>query len=459
MQADTLITGGEIVNATGRQHGAIAIRDGRILAIVSDPTGVNAQRTIDARGAKIFPGLIDTHSHHREPGFTHKEDIITATSGCAAGGVTTTFAMPNVQPPPNNVERLRAMMDLYEQKAIVDWNINASAVNIDQLEAMSKMGIAAFKIFMVEDTGRDYPHMPGIGVHDHGKLMAIMEKCAQIDMPLMVHPHDQHIMGHIEQKYWGRGERDAQAYARAFTEGDGVVFESAIGTLIRLQAATGVHLHILHIQTTGSVEMLREAKGRGQRITAEINPWAIFLGHDWKNIERLGAYALAHWVPERHLPALWNGLRDGTIDIVATDHAPHTHEDKKLGPVDCWKAHTGIPAHQEYLSLLVDSGQISLERIVEATSTTPARIFRLPRKGRIETGADADLVIIDTDATFTITNEAALNKSGWTPFDGRTLRGVVKETLVRGQTVYRDGKVVAQPGTGRQAAAAAGVPA
>jgi dihydroorotase len=461
MQADTLISGAEIITHTGRQSGAVAIKDGRISAVIADPRELTAKRTIDAKGLMLLPGAIDMHSHHREPGFTHKEDIISATSGCAAGGVTSTFAMPNVQPPPNTPERLRDMMGLYEKKAIVDWNINPSAINVDQLEPMSKMGIAAFKIFMVVDTGRDYPHMPGIGTHDHGKLMAIMEECARVDVPLMVHPHDQALMDHIEQQYWARGERDALAYAKAYAHADGVIWDSAIGTLIRLQRATGCHLHILHTQTRGSVAMIREAKARGQRVTCELNPWALFLGCDWKNIERLGSYALSYWVQEQHVPALWEALNDGTIDIIATDHAPHTREEKEPGWKDGWKAHTGTPSTQEYVSMFFDAalaGKMTLERLVEATSASPARLFRLARKGRIEVGADADLVLIDPNASFTITNETTLNKSGWTPYAGKTVRGVVKETLVRGTTVYENGKVVGDPGTGHQAVADRRIP-
>jgi dihydroorotase len=456
MDVDTLITGGEIVTARGRQHEAIGIRDGVIVALVSDPSEIKAAKTIDARGLMILPGAIDVHSHHREPGFTHKEDIISATSGCAAGGVTSSFAMPNVQPPPNTAERLRDMIALYQKKAIVDWNINPSAVNIDQLEPMSKMGIAAFKIFMVVDTGRDYPHMPGIGVHDHGKLMAIMQECARLDVPLMVHPHDQELMDHIEHEYWDRGERDALAYAKAYAHADGVIWDSAVGMLIRLQRATGCHLHILHVQTRGSIEMIRDAKARGQRVSAEINPWALFLGCDWKNIERLGSYALSYWVQEQHVAPLWEALRDGTIDIIATDHAPHTHAEKEVGWQDGWKAHTGTPSTQEYVPMFFDAaqaGKIPLERLVEATSTGPAQLFRLERKGRIEVGADADLALIDPNVSWTITNETTLNKSGWTPYAGKTVKGQIAYTLVRGAVVYEHGKVVGAPGTGQQAAA------
>ncbi len=414
---------------------------------------------IDAAGMTVLPGIVDMHSHHRQgsiPGFEYKDTIHTATMQCAAGGVTTSVGMPNVNPPPTTLALLEAQYALYRDNALVDWSFNLAPTNLDELAAMAATGIAAFKIFMVVDTGRDYPHMPGIGVHDHGRLLEIMQACAKLDVPLMVHPHDQALMDVIEKEYWDRGERDALAYAKAYAAHDGVIWETAIATLLRLQKAAGCHLHILHTQTTGSVDMIRQAKAAGQRVTCEINPWALFLGCDWAAIERLGSYALSYWVPEKNLPSLWEGLNDGTIDIVATDHAPHTRDEKEVGWVDGWKAHTGTPSTQFYLSLLLTAaheGKISLERVVEACSTAPARLFRLGRKGDIATGLDADLVLVDIDREYEIRNQDVLSLVGWSPYAGRTVRGKPMRTLVRGQTVFHDGMVTAPRGLARQALA------
>lgn len=458
MTLETLITGANVVLPGGQTMIDVGISDGTIAGLYQPGQAPAAEQTIDATGQTLIPGLIDVHSHHREPGFTHKEDIVSATSACAAGGVTTTVAMPNVYPPPNKLEVLQDMFELYERKAIVNWNINPAGTVRAEIPAMAATGIIAFKVFMVVDTGRDYPHMPGIGVHDHGELFAIMKACAAADVPLMVHPHDQELMDQIEQEFWDRGERDAQAYAQAYAAHDGVIWDTAVATLLRLQRATGVQLHLLHVQTKGSVEMIRQAKQRGQRVSAEINPWALFLGNRWENIERLGSYALSYWVPEVNEEPLWEGLRDGTIDLVSTDHAPHTREEKEPGWQDGWqdgwKAHTGTPSTQFYLRMLLDAasrGQISLERVVEATATAPARVFGLETKGRIEPGLDADLVLVDLEATATITEEEVLSKIGHTPYAGRTFTGLPVRTVVRGVTVFADGEVTGSPGTGRMA--------
>ncbi len=456
---DTIIENGEVITAKGRYRASIGIEEGRIAGIFSPGTEPKAKETIDAAGLAILPGVIDMHSHHREgseKGYEYKDTIYSSTMQCAAGGVTTSIAMPNVNPPPNTLELLKRQFAIYERDALVDWNFNPAPTIADEIPRMAEQGIAAFKIFMVVDTGRSYPHMPGIGVHDHGRILEIMRSCKAAGLPLMVHPHDQALMDVIEKEYWERQQRDALAYAKAYAAYDGVIWETAISMLLRLQRAAGCHLHILHTQTAGSVEMIRQAKRQGQHVTCEINPWALFLGCDWSAIERLGSYALSYWVPEKNVPGLWEGLSDGTIDIVATDHAPHTRDEKEIGWTDGWKAHTGTPSTQFYLSMFLTAaleGKIKLERVVEATSTAPARIFGLERKGDILPGYAADLVLVDLEHAYEIRDADVLSLTGWSPYAGRRFKGKPVRTIVRGRTVYTDGKVVGVKGWGKQARA------
>jgi dihydroorotase len=456
---DTLIRNGLIVTPQGRRQGSIGILNGRIAGIYEVGEEVAAKEIIEADGLAIVPGAIDMHSHHREgsaPGFEYKDTIHTSTMQCAAGGVTTSVAMPNVQPPPNTLDLLERQYDIYRRDAVVDWNFNPAPTVDSEMPAMADTGIAAFKIFMVVDTGRDYPHMPGIGVHDHGKLLEIMQRCAELNVPLMVHPHDQALMDVIEQKFWARGERDALAYAKAYAAHDGVIWETAIATLLRLQRASGCHLHILHTQTAGSVDLIRQAKAAGQKVTCEINPWALFLGCEWSAIQRLGSYALSYWVPEKNVPGLWEGLRDGTIDIVATDHAPHLREEKEIGWTDGWKAHTGTPSTQFYYSMFMTAaleGRISLERVVEACCAKPAELFKLTGKGQLKVGSDADLVLVDLQTEYEVRDEDVLSLIGWSPYAGRKFKAKPVRTLVRGTTVYVDGKVIGQKGFGHHAKA------
>ena len=454
MTVDLAITGGRIVDQGQSREGDLLIADGVIVGVGAPGSAPSdTGEIIDAAGHLVIPGMIDVHVHTREPGWTHKEDITTCSQAAAAGGVTTIFGMPNLRPPTTTVETLREVLDLYAAKSVVDYNHNPAASNPDQIAGMAELGIAAYKIYMVVDTGREYPHPAGTGMHDHGHLLEMFETIAPTGLPFMVHPHDQGIMDLIEQRYWAAGDRSPEAYAKTLAAYDGVIWDTAIGVLLRIAEATECPLHIVHAQTSRSIEMIRQAKERGLRVSAEANHWTLFLG-SWDDVTTLGPYALSYWVPDHHKEATWEALVDGTIDMANSDHAPHTREEKEVGWTDMWAAHTGTPGIQYQLPLLVDAvgkGQMSIERMVEVTSNAPARIFGLGQKGSFVPGVDADVTVIDPDLEWTITDEDVLSRIGWTPYAGRTIRGKVIRTLIRGRDVYRDGTVVGAPGFGKQA--------
>lgn len=451
-KVDLVVKGGEVWTPAGFIEADIAVSQGKIVALGKSGLFSGSSNTvIDAEGKVVIPGLIDTHTHHREPGFTHKEDITTATQAAAAGGVTLSVGMPNVDPPTTTVERYRNVIEISKKKALVDFNHNPSGTVPEEISKLAQAGCLGFKIFMVRDTGRDYPHMPGIGLHNHGALFHCFEEVAKTGLPLMVHPHDQDLMDVIEQKYWQRGDRSPQAYAKAYRDFDGIIWDTAIATILRFQKATGVKLHILHMSTPGGLEMARRAKEEGRPVSVEVNPWALFLG-SWENVEKLGPYCLGFWVPEHHVEALWKGIEDGTVDLIGTDHAPHTKEEKDVGWKDMWKSPGGEPQIQDYLKLFltaVNEGKLTLDKLVRITSYNPARIFGVyPRKGVIQVGSDADLTIVDMKREETITNETTYTRVGWTPYHGRKVKGVPVYTIVRGKVVMEDGKVVGKPGDG-----------
>ncbi len=449
---DLVVKGGKVWTPGGLIEADIAVHQGKVAALAK-PTALpdSFSAVIEAKGKVVIPGLVDTHTHHREPGFTHKEDITTATQAAAAGGVTLSVGMPNVDPPTTTVERYRNVIEISKKKAIVDFNHNPSGTVPEEISKLAEAGCLGFKIFMVRDTGRDYPHMPGIGLHNHGALFRCFEEVAKTGLPLMIHPHDQDLMDVIEQKYWQRGDRSPQAYARAYRDFDGIIWDTAIATILRFQKATGVKLHILHMSTPGGLEMARRAKEEGRPVSVEVNPWALFLG-SWENVEKLGPYCLGFWVPEHHVETLWKGIDDGTVDLIGTDHAPHTKEEKDVGWKDMWKSPGGEPQIQDYLKLFltaVNEGKLTLDKLVRITSYNPARIFGvLPRKGVIQVGSDADLVIVDMNKEETITNETTYTRVGWTPYHGRKVKGVPVYTILRGKVVMQDGKVVGKPGEG-----------
>lgn len=454
--ADLVLRGGRVATPSGVVEGDVAILGERILAITSGEPAPSAREVVDVRGLVTMPGVIDTHTHHREPGFTHKEDITTATRAAAAGGVTTSVGMPNVEPPTNTLERYRAVLAIYEGKTLIDFNHNPSPTVLDEIPGLARAGALAFKVWMLADTKRAYPHMPGTAVHDHGHLLEIAEAVAATGRPLMVHPHDQDLMRAIEQRFWARNETDHRAYARAFASYEGMVWDGAAAWLVRLQEATGVRLHLLHVKTRRLAQLVRDAKARGQRVTAEVNPIAVFAAHDWANVERLGPYVLSTWTGPDQAEHLWTALRDGTIDVIGTDHAPHTKEEKEIGWKDMWQAGGGAPAVQEYLPLFLTAaseGRLTMERLVELVSSGPARVFGLyPKKGAVREGSDADLTVVDPVREWTIRASDMHSKCGWSAFDGMRVRGAVIHTIVRGSFVLRDGDVVGAPGWGKLAA-------
>jgi len=269
----------------------------------------------------------------------------------------------------------------------------------------------------------------------------------------MVHPHDQQIMDTVEQSYWEAGDRSPQAYGKTLAVEDGIIWDTATALLLRLAEATGCKLHIVHVQTTRQLEMLTAARARGVDVTGEVNHWALFLG-TMKDIDEQGSYVLSYYVPDHHRDALWGAMESGVVDMLSSDHAPHTREEKEIGWTDAWAAHTGTPGIQYQLPLMIDAvhrGLISLPRMVDLVSTRPADVFGLAQKGRIVPGADADIALVDIERRWTITNDSVLSRIGWTPYDGREITGAVVRTLVRGADVWVDGEIVGTPGYGVQA--------
>ena len=210
---DRVIENGEIVTGSGVAPGDLLIA-GEKIAAVSAPGAVPLHESverIDATGKWVLPGMVDVHVHLREPGYVHKEDITTCTQAAAAGGVTTVFGMPNLNPVTKTRQILEELFDLYDAKSIVDWNHNPVPSELDEVEPMAEAGVAAYKIYMVVDTGRDYPHPSGTGIHDHGHLLRMFEAIRPTGRPFMVHPHDQAIMDTIEQSHWDQGRSDSES--------------------------------------------------------------------------------------------------------------------------------------------------------------------------------------------------------------------------------------------------------
>lgn len=452
MAVDTRVSGGQIATPAGILSADLLIEGERIAGLV-DPSAqiTEARHTIDATGKLVLPGMVDVHVHTREPGYTHKEDIATTTAQAAAGGVTTIFGMPNLDPPTTNRERLDEVFELYRRNSIVDWNHNPAATDPRAIPEMAKSAIRAFKIYMVVDTGRSYPHPAGTGMHDHGHLLQVMDLIAPSGKRLIIHPHDQALMDYIEGLLLEEQDNTPETYAQAYAAREGVIWDTAIDVVLRLSEASGCPIHIAHVQTRRSIEAIRRAKKRGLDVTCEVNHWGLFLSK-WEDVERLGPYALSYWIPDDAREAVWEALNDHTIDMIASDHAPHTRAEKEIGWTRMWSAHTGTPGIQYFYPLLLDAvirNRLPLARAIDAATYRPAAKFGLSdSKGELAVGRHADIVVADMDAPWTISDEGVLSRCGWTPYAGRECGVRIEKTLVRGRLVYDGYQVVGSPGTG-----------
>ncbi len=450
---DFKVIGGTIYTPSGPVGGDIGVRNERIVAIANPGELPDAREEYDARNKVVLPGIVDTHTHFREPGYEHKEDFIAATKAAAAGGVTLCVGMTNIKPTPNTAERYRQLIDLMRPKICVDaahWC--GPPLNLKELPSILDAGAFGVKVFQIKDTKRGYPHMPEIGISDDGHLLEIFKAVAEAGTIVAVHPHNQELMSHIERKYfWEKGLTGPLDYAKAGRMFNYITIESATHDLLLMNEVTGARVLILHVNSKRVINWIRTAKREGREVMGELNPRSVRL--TWADHEKWGPYALGRWTPEEEHPYIWEGLNDGTLDIIGTDHAPHTREEKEIGWKDMWKAAGGAPELEHFLPMLLDHVNrevTTLDTLVRVCCENPAKVLGFyPRKGAIQIGSDADLTVCDMNVQKTITSDGLYTKCGWTSYEGKTYKGFPVATILRGKIIMRDGKVLAEPGTGK----------
>jgi dihydroorotase len=452
-ELDLKISGGTLYSSKGPQKADIGVKNEKIVAIAAQGELPAAQKEIDAGGKIVIPGMIDLHTHFREPGYEHKEDFTTGTRAAAAGGITLCVGMTNVKPTPNTAQRFRELKQLMKQKICIDaahWC--GPPLNLDELPEVLAEGPIGVKVFQIKDTKRGYPHMPEIGISNDGHLLEIFLAVARCKALMAVHPHNQELMDHIERKYfWEQGKTGPLDYAKAPRMFDYLTVDSAIHDLLLMNEVTGARLLVLHVNSKRAIQWIREAKAQGRDVYGEVNPRAVRL--TWADHEKWGPYALGRWTPEEEHPHIWRGINDGTLDIIGTDHAPHTRDEKEIGWTDMWKAAGGSPELEHSLPMLLDkanNGLTTIETLVRVCCENPAQLAGFyPHKGALQIGSDADLVVCDMNLKKTITSDRLYTKCGWTNYEGATLRGWPVMTISRGRIVMKDGEVLAKPGDGR----------
>ncbi|AFX98802.1 dihydroorotase, multifunctional complex type domain protein [Candidatus Endolissoclinum faulkneri L2] len=424
---DLIVRGGEVFTPSGLERIDLLINDGKISAIGSLATN-EANEVINASGLTVIPGVIDTHVHFREPGFQHKESIYHGCRAAAKGGVTTIFEMPNTLPPTVSEIELNYKLARSQKGAWCDYAyfIGATQENIRTLRNLElASGCAGIKIFMGSSTGC-------LLINDEELLAKVLNNGKR---RVAIHAEDDCILRERKQIAKICGHPRAHPIWRS---SDSAL--KATQRIIRLSTQSRRLLHMLHISCAEEIEFLAEHKDI-TTIETTINHLSM-VGPEC--YERLGSLAQIN-PPVRtknHQQALWLGIDNCTIDVIGSDHAPHTLEEKQL-PYP--SSPSGLPGVQTMLPLLLDhmnAGRLTLARLVDLTSTGPNRIYGIVGKGRIAKGWDADLTLVDLNAEREITNKWIESKCGWTPFDGKTVIGWPIFTVLRGNIIMREDELI-----------------
>jgi dihydroorotase len=439
MTADLVVHNGLVVTGDDTFTGGVAITAGRIVAVGADDALPPARETIDVAGKVITPGLVDFHVHFREPGLTHKEDFTTGSTAAVMGGVTCVLDMPNTKPPTSTPAVVTQRAEAIAAKSYCDVVLVGVVVqeNVDQIRPMAAAGVVGFKVFLGETIGN-------LPAPDDGMLLDALEQVAATGLRIGFHAENNQILQHYTRRLKATGRQDMLA----FLESRPAVAEAeAIQRVALFARYTGAKVHIFHLSSGDGARMVREWKDKGVDITTETCPHYLFLPAE-QYLEPLRTRLRVN-PPVRtgeHAAALWQALHDGTVDMVATDHAPHTPEEK-FNP-DIWQALSGFTGTETLLPLLLSEGVhqrgLTLNQLVRLCSERPAQIWQVwPRKGSLHVGADGDLTVIDLNQPWTIDEAQLHSKNNVTPWHGWQGVGRPVMTVVRGQVVMRDGKLVA----------------
>jgi D-hydantoinase len=438
MLATTLIENARVLLGSRLTGSNILVEDGKMKSI-SKKKLTQFDSRINAHGRIVLPGLVDGHAHLHDPAFTTREDFTSGTRAAAAGGVTTVIEMV-LTTPVDSAERIKAKIEVGRSRSLIDFSFHAGMMNLTNLlniPSIADIGVRSFKTFTCK------PYY----VDDH-TLMSLMRETTSNRSILDVHAEDEEIADRNLQRLISAGRMDPLAHLEWKPN---IAEEEAVRKVIGFASETKSRVHISHLSTAQAVSIVQKAKTHRIKVTVETCPHYLTLTR--KDMKKLGPYVKMN--PSLKGPkdasALWRGLRSGAVDIVTSEHAPGERSEKEIGWRDIWKAWGGVPTIETMLPLLlsegVNKGRISLVDLQRVCCTSPAKIFGLyPRKGCIKPGADADLVIVDPKLSRKVRAETLHYKVGWTPYEGRTLKGWPVLTMLRGTVLCQDGVVIKEPG-------------
>jgi dihydroorotase len=426
-----LVHGGKVVTSGGIQNLDIGINDGVVSYLGISELPIDAQRKIDASGLTILPGCIDAHVHPRDPGQTHKESFETLTQAAAVGGITTFFCQPNLACPITSAQRLLGAAEHWTQNALVDFAIQAmpDPEHPGEIKQLLHSGAISVEFITPDSRGAAFIDLLKI-VHRYGGIAGV--SCTDWEYAKYAQGHSVNN-GLFQMKHW------LNAYPPEHEAGN-------LARFLALTEKTPYELHFHMLTTKRSVELLRWAKKKGRRsITAETAPRYVLLS----SAEHLRQGPRSTVVPPLRTSedntALWDALSEGTVDLISSDHAPHANLDKEAD-ANIWRTAAGVPEIELSLPLMLNAARekyLSLNRVVELMSESPARRYGIyPKKGTIQVGSDADMVLVDADKQRTVKNANLCTAPKYSLFDGWCLTGWPVMTLLRGEIVAEHFRVV-----------------
>ncbi len=441
---DLSVTGGRVLLDGELRVATLGVTDGEISHLVAPDVTIESGEELALDGEIVLPGLVDGHVHFREPGYTEKEGIETGTAAAAAGGVTTVVEMPNTVPPVLTVDRFESKADLFESKSHVDFAlfgaITEENVGTGDIAAMAEAGATAFKTFMATSFGP-------LLMADKGELYRAFEEVEAADRPLYIHAEDEEYLDLFRDR---ATEAHGEEMAAFFEARPDIAETTAVSDVLDIVVDTGTETVIVHTTTAEAIDRTQAEQAAGEPVWTEVTPY--HLAFSRSDIEEIGPYGIG--TPpardERNRKALWDRVEAGDVDLFGSDHAPHQLEEKERPPTE---VAPGMPQLETALPSLLDAvsrDRLSFATIGELYAERPARIHGLyPKKGTLQVGADADFVVVDPDADWTVDAGAFESAGEYSPFDGVTLTGRPVATYQRGTRIAEDMSVVGEAGGGQ----------
>lgn len=452
---DVIVVNARIPQGDETQLTNILVKNEKIVGFVDSIEGINGKEIIDAKGFLTLPGCIDSHTHFMDPGFTHRENFLTGTSSAAAGGITTIVDMPCCSTPSvRSIPELENKLNKIKDKAIVDFGFWGGVTGEDvrngwlhNVKEQADYGVLAFKVYMT-------PSVPSYPRVTDPEMYEAFKAVAATGLPIGIHAENYAMCDYYVHKFQEEGRMDGPAWAEARME---LAEKVAIQLGISFAEESGARLHIVHMSTGIGAKLVKEAKIRGLDVTSETCPHYLTLNAQEAMTEH-GAFAkiAPPLRTKKDNLELWEGLNDGSVDFIGTDHAPYEiATEKDAAGMNVWTAFPGIPGVETMVPILVsegyNKGRISLSKLVDILSKNAAIHYGLyPKKGALNIGSDADFTIIDLEKEWTIEKDKTYSMAKYTPHHGAKLKGKVDKTIVRGKVVYDDSKgITVEEGYGK----------